>query len=163
MEKSRFFNRQTFNDHSIGGSMGSRFERLITFALAVSATSTLFVIGPSRVAGASDKKDAQYVKTGRALFVQYCVSCHGSSGMGEGPAAASLKSPVPDLTSIALMYNGFPFDRITNTIDGEKASSAHGTREMPVWGKRFRDAKRGEASGYGDVYSLTKYIQSIQK
>jgi mono/diheme cytochrome c family protein len=139
------------------------FEGLLKAALLAAVTFAL--TGPGFSAATADQgtKDAQYVKNGRALFVQYCVSCHGSSGIGDGPVAPALKVAPDDLTGISRKYNGFPFDKILNEIDGEKASSAHGSREMPVWGKRFRDSKRGEAAGFGDLYALTKYLQSIQK
>jgi mono/diheme cytochrome c family protein len=116
-----------------------------------------------RTSFAEDGKDGQYAKKGRAIFVQYCVACHGSSGRGDGPVASSLKLPPSDLTNLAQKYNGFPLDKVVNWIDGEKASSAHGSREMPVWGKRFRDANRGQPSGFGEVYLLAKYIESMQK
>jgi len=143
--------------------MRSLLERLLDFAFPAVAIVALLGSSSSGAATVPGKKDAQYVKIGRALFVQYCVSCHGSSGMGDGPAVQALKTPPDDLTDLAQKYNGFPFDKILNQSDGEKASSAHGSREMPVWGKRFRDARRSEASGFGDVYALTKYLQSIQK
>ena len=40
---------------------------------------------------------------GRLLFRAYCAACHGADGKGGGPAAASLKSPPPDLTLISPM------------------------------------------------------------
>jgi mono/diheme cytochrome c family protein len=138
-------------------------QRTLICAAVIAVSLILFNQGGSKAFSTPDKDDAQYVKNGRALFVQYCVSCHGSSGTGDGPAAPALKTPPTDLTNLVQKYNGFPFDKISNWIDGEKASSAHGSREMPVWGKRFRDANRGESYGFGDVYSLTKYLQSIQK
>jgi mono/diheme cytochrome c family protein len=33
---------------------------------------------------------------GRDLYFKYCVSCHGESGAGDGPAARSLKFPPRD-------------------------------------------------------------------
>jgi mono/diheme cytochrome c family protein len=33
---------------------------------------------------------------GRDLYFKYCVSCHGDSGAGDGPAARSLKFPPRD-------------------------------------------------------------------
>ncbi len=146
-----------------GGRMRFHFQKLVICAAVMAVAFILSSLSGSQAASSAQKNDAQYVKNGRALFVQYCVSCHGSSGTGDGPAAPALKLPPTDLTNLSQKYNGFPFDKISNWIDGEKASSAHGSREMPVWGKRFRDANRGESYGFGDVYSLTKYLQSIQK
>ena len=114
-------------------------------------------------AASSSEDNAEYVKKGRATYVRYCVACHGPSGKGDGPTASSLKTPPPDLTNISQKYHGFPTDKVMTWIDGEKASTAHGTREMPVWGTRFRRGERGEARALGEVYALTKYLESIQK
>ena len=108
------------------------------------------------------QKDAEFVKKGRRLYVQYCVSCHGPSGKGDGPAASRFQEPPPDLTTISERYRGFPTHKIMGWIDGEKAGTPHGKREMPVWGRQFRRTERGEAGALGEVYALTKYIESIQ-
>jgi mono/diheme cytochrome c family protein len=143
--------------------MGFRYDGKLKCMVAAGAILAWF--GLSNCTGLihADERDAQYAKKGRALFVQYCVSCHGSAAKGDGPAATALKLRPSDLTNMAQEYNGFPSDKVANYIDGEKATSAHGSREMPVWGKRFRDAQRGEAAALGEVYALTKYLQSIQK
>ena len=36
--------------------------------------------------------------SGKALFQQYCASCHGDDGKGAGPAAVAFKVQPPDLT-----------------------------------------------------------------
>ncbi len=106
------------------------------------------------------KSDASAAKRGRALYTQYCVSCHGSSAKGDGPAASALKAAPADLTDIAKRYNGFPEEKVMDFIDGEKYAVGHGSREMPVWGKRLR---RGQRESQSDVYALTRYLASIQK
>jgi mono/diheme cytochrome c family protein len=40
------------------------------------------------------------IKKGKELYTNRCFSCHGSSGKGDGPAAASLGHRLPDLTRV---------------------------------------------------------------
>jgi mono/diheme cytochrome c family protein len=102
---------------------------------------------------------------GRKLFVQYCASCHGVDGKGQGPVAKDLSKPIPDLTRIAMREGKFPGVRINLVIGGEVGEtelSAHGTREMPVWGRVFR-TRRGDTASRLNVSTLTKYVESIQE
>jgi hypothetical protein len=56
----------------------------------------------------------------------------------------------------------FPFNRVNTVVDGERDVPAHGTRKMPVWGTIFRRT-RGELQKHADIYSLVKYVESIQE
>lgn len=70
---------------------------------------------------------------GKREFEAKCAVCHGVDGKGRGPYAEQLRSPLPDLTTIARRNGGtYPASRIHETIEG--AGKGHGTREMPVWG-----------------------------
>ena len=40
--------------------------------------------------------------TGAALYQEFCATCHGVSGHGDGPVALSLKRRVPDLDRWAI-------------------------------------------------------------
>ena len=85
----------------------------------------------------------------------HCAVCHGLSGKGDGPFADQLKSGtvVPNLTELSKKNNGvFPFMRVYETIESGKVS-AHGTREMPIWGERYVRAR---------ILALTKYINRLQ-
>jgi mono/diheme cytochrome c family protein len=75
---------------------------------------------------------------GRILYLTYCQSCHGSAGRGDGPAAASLRTPPTDLTLLWKGY-GTPLDRerLAEYIDGRRLVDVHGPREMPLWGEEF--------------------------
>jgi mono/diheme cytochrome c family protein len=104
------------------------------------------------------------VERGRKLFNQHCASCHGTDAKGHGPVAPSLKVSPTDLTAIQKEGQPFPFGAVQIAIDGEKTErsiTAHGTDKMPVWGTIFRRT-RGELVKEGDIYALTKYIESIQ-
>lgn len=83
---------------------------------------------------------AEEVDLGKTQYEQNCAVCHGASGKGETAFGDLLKSRVPDLTTISKRNGGvFPFERIYETIDGRLAVAAHGTREMPIWGKEYGD------------------------
>ncbi len=108
--------------------------------------------------------------TGRQLYVQYCASCHGAEGTGDGPVAASLATPPADLSTIARRNNGV-FDELAvmSTIDGRRDIAAHGSREMPVWGAVF--ASEHAAAGQRQAAQLsvllttllTDYLASLQR
>jgi mono/diheme cytochrome c family protein len=108
------------------------------------------------------KGDAS-VNKGHSLYTQYCVSCHGTEGKGDGPAASALKVRPPDLTTIGKRNNGFSQEKVMDQINGEKFVVGHGFREMPVWGKRFQESEGGVEKAASDVQALTKYLQSVQK
>jgi hypothetical protein len=47
--------------------------------------------------------------------------------------------PPPDLTVLAKKNGGvFPVSRVYEVIDGRQAVAAHGPRDMPIWGNRYR-------------------------
>jgi mono/diheme cytochrome c family protein len=132
----------------------------IALALVISMMAALgwILSAPNAIASAK----SPYVEKGRRLFGQYCATCHGITGKGEGPVAAALKVGPPDLTVIQQPGEKFPFYRVQTKIDGEKAVTAHGPSKMPVWGTIFKRT-RGELQKQADIYSLVKYIESIQR
>lgn len=68
-----------------------------------------------------------------------CMDCHGPDGHGDGPMAPRLSKRPADLTRIAKSNGGvFPEKRVREMIDGRAAVAGHGSREMPVWGARYR-------------------------
>ncbi len=106
--------------------------------------------------------------TGEQLYRRYCASCHGESGRGDGPLAASLAPPPTDLTRLA-SGSGGKFDEasVMMAIDGRRAVAQHGPREMPVWGAVFAEKHVGEPFAlYGptlDARALADYLRTIQR
>ncbi|MGC1678477.1 MAG: c-type cytochrome [Candidatus Binataceae bacterium] len=115
-------------------------------------------------AGASDLTRATHVAHGRAIYQQYCASCHGLTGEGDGPMARVLNSPPANLRLLSERYgNPLPEKAIAQYIDGRVDVKAHGPRDMPVWGKRFYPTAKGSESEIKAMISdLAAYLQSIQ-
>ena len=101
---------------------------------------------------------------GRDLFRAYCAACHGTDARGGGPVASSLKGTVPDLTRIAERRGGaFPLLQVERIITGEETvPTAHGSREMPVWGPIFGQIQRDQNLGKVRVRNLARYLESLQ-
>jgi mono/diheme cytochrome c family protein len=135
-------------------------RRMIAIALLGFAVAlALSVITPTGVDAQGKDKNAR----GKELYMTYCASCHGEDGKGSGPAATALKAPLPDLTRIPKDKDGkFPALKMRNIIDGEVVISGHGSREMPVWGRYFKERSSSPTTAIGNVYALLRYIESIQ-
>ena len=102
---------------------------------------------------------------GRDLFQFYCASCHGADGKGNGHAANALKVKPPDLTTLAQRNRGaFPVAKLEAFIRGEGrlSTSAHGSRDMPVWGPIFKGLDTRETVNAARIESLVKSIESIK-
>lgn len=110
---------------------------------------------PSVTQGAKDDR-------GQKLFMQYCASCHGVDGKGAGPVAPSLKTAMPDLTTIEKRNGKFDQLRIQHVISGEVGFAAHGEKEMPVWGYVFRQKIGGQSGSTLSIYALATHLKSIQ-
>jgi mono/diheme cytochrome c family protein len=105
---------------------------------------------------------------GKQFYLQYCSSCHGKEGRGNGPVSSQLKVKLPDLTLLKKNNKGlYPTDHVMSSIDGRRSVRGHGDREMPVWGEVFR--KQTEEQRYSELTSLFKaraiaeYIATLQK
>ncbi|MFY0691090.1 MAG: c-type cytochrome [Paracoccaceae bacterium] len=104
------------------------------------------------------------------LYAENCAACHGMSGTGDGPMAASLSPAPTDLTTLALR-NGGRFPRITvmSTIDGYNRATLD-RAAMP----RFGDFLEGNLVpvdlGDGvltptpvDLLALADYVEGLQQ
>jgi cytochrome c553 len=109
-----------------------------------------------------------------SLYMSSCAPCHGISGDGRGPLAASIESQVPPLNNLADRYSDFYFPEryLIEVIDGRKNMPSHTKREMPIWSNIFGLSKRMQADGEEGgvdlaaarqkIEALVAYIRSIQ-
>ena len=107
---------------------------------------------------------SKQIERGRALYVEYCASCHGASAQGDGPVARALTTPPTNLRRLAERFgNPLPEDQVARYIDGRAEVKAHGPRDMPVWGARFRyELGADERRVRQRIADLVAFLQSIQ-
>lgn len=135
-------------------------------------TALLFAVLP--IAALSNPVSAQTAidddAAGPALFEATCGGCHGLGGEGDGPLAALLTVPVPDITTLAAENDGeFPMLDVIHVIDGRSGLRGHESA-MPVFGNLYTMRQRLESEDFdavietrGRVLVIAEYLQSIQK
>ncbi len=134
--------------------------------LALIVSAGVLIAGTEGIA-ATEKGDP-----GKSEYDANCALCHGVTGKGDGAYKAALTVPPADLTVLQKKNGGtFPFDRVYGMIDGRTSIAAHGTREMPIWGKRYLLAAGEyyvdvpydpEAYVRGRILAVTEYVYRLQ-
>lgn len=153
-------------------------SRIVCLAMALVLALSISLTGQTSSSasptGASQPTQSQIKKvpapyanptSGKDMYIAYCASCHGQGGMGNGPAAAALKTKPTDLTLLAVKNGGrFPDAHIAEIIKGDSLMAAHGNKEMPVWGPIFLTlGRRDPAQEQMRIHNLTTYLESIQQ
>lgn len=83
------------------------------------------------------------IQRGKDLYTKHCTLCHGSEGLGDGPAAKGLKQKPSNLVAMSGMHQ-----------DGDVAwKVAEGRGAMPGWKERLTDEQ---------IWDLVNFIQSLK-
>ena len=105
------------------------------FAAAMAALAFL--------AGACAAQAGDAEESGKALFRQNCVLCHGESGTGKTPAGTALGAH--DLSAREVRKK--PDAELELTIN-------QGKNKMPSFGKKLNETQ---------LHELVKYVRSLEK
>ena len=90
--------------------------------------------------------DAAVIASGKELWTKSCKSCHGVTGLGDGPKAAALNTLPGDFTSAAFQQS----------TDGELFYKLNkGRDDMPAFDKKIPDA--------ANVWALVAYMRTLKK
>ncbi len=99
---------------------------------------------PSKVPkGALERKnplvrEAAVIEAGKDIYTKLCISCHGPSGKGDGPAASALSHRLPDLSQVLKpQTDGEMFYKITK-----------GGGAMPSYEKTLTEEERWQIIHY---------------
>lgn len=111
---------------------------------------------------------ADEIAEGRTSFRRFCAACHGTKADGNGFVAQALLHKPTDLIHLGEGNDtALLADLLVRAIDGRKLVTAHGERDMPVWGEQFEDIKAAEGipreNAVRDrINAIVAYILSIQ-
>lgn len=119
-------------------------RRRFAFGLAL----FLLLVAPALVFSQT-KGDPQ---AGKAKYDQFCASCHGPKGKGDGPAAAALNPKPRDHTDCKTMAK--ESDAGLFKVIREGGPSIGRSPLMPPWKGSLRDS---------DIQNLVAYIRSFCK
>jgi len=130
-------------------------NRLVVFV----AAAGLLAASASR---AQDVKELRAIGQGRALYLMYCASCHGTDARGALTGTNHLSTP--DLTAIGARDGRFVPAHVSMHIDGRMDAGATES-DMPCWGAAFsaRSTHRDEARAALKIWTLTKYVAFVQQ
>jgi len=92
--------------------------------------------------------DAKVVASGRAVFKDKCVKCHGASGIGDGPDADPEHREDMDLT------NPKRADRNPDGVVFYKVANGRKRPKMPA----FKDELNEQ-----QIWSVVAYVQTLRK
>lgn len=138
---------------TMGGEAVGRSSRMPTWSGALTEAeidavilyvNTLRPAVPNNAAPLSAKASA---KAGAVVFKDNCAACHGDTGQGDGPAAASLSSKPVNLTKSRLP------DEYMRTIIAEGSAAIGRSANMPAW---------GEALSGTQIDSVIMYINTLR-
>ncbi len=118
---------------------------MMTTLLALALAMAVGIIFQGLAGGAD-------VAKGKATYDQYCVGCHGSTGKGDGPAAASLNPKPRDLSDKAYarsLKDDYLFQIIKDGGPAVKKAPI-----MPAMGKTLKDDQ---------IKDLVAYLRSLAK
>lgn len=113
-------------------------RRLCVLTLLI--TLCALMLGTGLLAHAADPEQ------GKKLYGQFCASCHGQSGKGDGPAAAALNPKPRDHTNKEYMTK-MSDDEMFNVIKNGGASVGKSPL-MPAWGASIKDDQIRDVMAY---------------
>jgi len=165
--------------HNILGSLVARYrqEEVLTAVRQIPAREAKFCPVPAWVTStlaeayrakgirelySHQASTAELVWDGKNVVV---VTPTASGKTLSGPAASALKVPPTDLTTLAKRNGGsFPFARVSNVIRLGGDVAAHGSEDMPMWGRTFSSLSQHEdAVVQQRIANLVNYIRSLQE
>lgn len=116
----------------------------------------VFLWGTVQAVFPESKTDNKVFK-GQVTFQYYCSTCHGVSGMGDGPAAKEIYKYLkvgPRNLSDEKFQKSRTDKQLLEVISGGMHSKAHKVAQMPAWGKTFTTE---------EIEQVIAYVRTLKK
>ena len=126
----------------------------LTGALSLFCVTAVFAGQTKPAAGAkpaaSPAATPESLTNGAALYKRQCVMCHGAAGLGDGPAAKTLRGKLPSLADKTVM------SKLTNAQIHEVITNGKKTEigNMPALGKRLKPE---------EITDIVNYVRTLAK
>ncbi len=149
--------------------MRSIHRHRVTSWACVSLLVSALVFAAAAMAGEGENKRAQLNEgvVGYNEYRQYCAVCHGVFADGDGLVAPILKVAPTNLRTLGERHGSpLPRPKLREYIDGRRPVLAHGSREMPIWGRRLGEGypnRSPEMSKRNIINAILNYLESVQQ
>jgi mono/diheme cytochrome c family protein len=105
---------------------------------------------PAKPAAAAAKASPESIANGETIYKRQCQMCHGATGMGDGPAAKTLKGKLPILADKAIMAKVTDEDIHELVENGKKSEIGN----MPAFKSKLKAEEIQDVINY--VHTLAK-------
>ena len=126
----------------------------LTGALSLLCVTAVFAGQAKPATGASPAAAAaaspESIANGAALYKRQCVMCHGATGVGDGPAAKTLKGKLPSLADKTTMSKHTDAHIHEAITAGKKTEIGN----MPALGKRLKPE---------EITDIVNYVRTLAK
>lgn len=116
---------------------------------ALYAGQTKPAAGTQKPAAAA-KASPESIANGETLYKRVCQMCHGPAGLGDGPAAKTLKGKLPSLADKAVMSEHTDAELHKLVTEGQKTEIGN----MPAMGKKFKPE---------EITDIVNYVRTLAK
>jgi len=104
----------------------------------------------TKPATAAAKATPESIASGETIYKRQCQMCHGATGMGDGPAAKTLKGKLPNLADKATMAKVKDEDLREQIENGKKSEIGN----MPAFKSKLKPEEIQDVMNF--VHTLAK-------
>ena len=112
--------------------------------LAIAIGSPFFISDGEQVARNPIPPASESVAAGEEIYANNCQSCHGASGLGDGPAAVGLQPPPADLVYHVPLHPDS--DLFATIVEGKEGTA------MPAFGDQLTEEQ---------IWHLVNYLRAL--